>query len=215
MSPDRPFTPEPSATEPLAAPEDGSGVSAAPATPGSEPLDRAGESATSGVPTGGPSVAAGPRVARGTSAAGVLGALGLVLGCFGLLGQGERCLVDARFRSPDATLRTYWQAMRRGDAEIVWACFTEGRDDLPVPGQLWFLPPTERLEIADLHLIPVAPGRVIVTYEVRYVPRGLNELRSFRTGDEMVRAGGEWRISRPIGDASMPDPEPITRPVDS
>ncbi|HUK64281.1 MAG TPA: hypothetical protein VLV15_13135, partial [Dongiaceae bacterium] len=204
-----------SAVEPLAAPEDGSLVLAAPATPGSEPLDRAGESATSGVPTGGPSVAAGPRVARGTSAAGVLGALGLVLGCFGLLGQGERCLVDARFRSPDATLRTYWQAMRRGDAEIVWACFTEGRDDLPVPGQLWFLPPTERLEIADLHLIPVAPGRVIVTYEVRYVPRGLNELRSFRTGDEMVRAGGEWRISRPIGDASMPDPEPITRPVDS
>ncbi|MFI5370412.1 MAG: hypothetical protein ACHQ52_02565 [Candidatus Eisenbacteria bacterium] len=145
----------------------------------------------------------------------MLGALGLMLGCFGLLGQGERCLIDARFRSPDATLRTYWQAMRRGDAEIVWACFTEGRDDLPVPGQLWFLPPTDRLEIAEIRMMPVTAGRVIVTYEVRYVPHGLSELRSFRTGDELVRAGGEWRITRPVGEVSMPDPEPIPRPVDS
>ena len=208
MSPDRPFT-----TEPDPVHED----IAVPVAPDRTPtaLEPGTEPAPSGVPTGGPSVAADSRTMRGTSVAGVLGALGLVLGCFGLLGQGERCLVDARFRSPDATLHTYWQAMRRGDAEIVWACFTEGRDDLPVPGQLWFLPPTERLEIADLHMIPVVPGRVIVTYEVRYVPRGLNELRSFRTGDELVRAGGEWRISRPIGDASMPDPEPIPRPVDS
>jgi hypothetical protein len=215
MSPDRPFTTEPAIDVSRAASGDGTGDPGAVAVLATASIDRGSESGRSGVTTHRPSVAADPRVSRGATAAGVLGALGLVLGCFGLLGQGERCLVDARFRSPDATLRTYWQAMRRGDAEIVWACFTEGRDDLPVPGQLWFLPPTERLEIAELHLIPVAPGRVIVTYEVRYVPRGLSELRSFRTGDEMVRAGGEWRISRPIGDASMPDPEPIPRPVDS
>jgi hypothetical protein len=209
MSPDPPFT-----TESAPVHEDAV-ASDTPIPTTSSALERGTEPVPSGVPSGGPSVAVGSRDSRRHSVTGVLGALGLVLGCFGLLGQGERCLVDARFRSPDATLRTYWQAMRRGDAEIVWACFTEGRDDLPVPGQLWFLPPTERLEIANLHMIPVAPGRVIVTYEVRYVPRGLNELRSFRTGDEMVRAAGEWRISRPIGDASMPDPEPIPRPVDS
>jgi hypothetical protein len=211
MSPDPPIVTEAATEEPVALHEDDV---ATPALVAPETLEDRAESSGSGVTPSGPFVTAGPR-SHGSSVTGVLGALGLVLGCFGLLGQGERCLVDARFRSPDATLRTYWQAMRRGDAEIVWACFTEGRDDLPVPGQLWFLPPTERLEIAELHMMPVSPGRVIVTYEVRYVPRGLNELRSFRTGDELVRAGGEWRISRPIGDASMPDPEPIPRPVDS
>lgn len=215
MSPD-PLTPD---ARPLVFRDDVAG--AAPPPPAGAGGDEAGtalagtESPRSGVPSAGPSVVVGPRVQRGSSAAGVLGALGLMLGCFGLLGQGERCLVDARFRSPDATLRTFWQAMRRGDADIVWACFAEGRDDLPVPGQLWFLPPTDRLEIADLRTVPVTTGRVIVMYEVRYVPRGLSELRSFRTGDELVRSGGEWRITRPIGEASMPDPEPIPRPVDS
>ncbi len=156
-----------------------------------------------------------PRRARGLSRAGVLGALGVFLGCLGLLGQGERSVVDARFRTPDATLRTYWEGLRRGDADVVWACFTEGREDLPVPGQLWFLPPTEKLELTGMRTLPVDPNRVMVTYEVRYVPRGLSELRSFRTGDELVRVRGEWRIARPIGEVSMPDPEPIPRPVDS
>jgi len=169
----------------------------------------------SGVTTLGPSVPGPAPMRRGVTVTGVLGVMGLLLACLGLLGQGERCVVDARFRSPDATLRTYWEALRRGDAELVWACYTEGRTDLPVPGQLWFLPPTERLEIAGVRTLPVEPNRVMVTYEVQYVPRGLSELRSFRTGDELVRVRGEWRISRPIGEVSMPDPEPIPRPVDS
>jgi hypothetical protein len=174
------------------------------------------ETTASGVSTGVPILAMGvPQRVRRSTVGGMLGAAGLLLGCFGLLGQGERCLVDTRFRTPTATLRTYWEGMRRGDADIVWACFTEGRYDLPVPGQLWFLPPTERLDIAQVQTLPVTPNRVMVTYEVRYVPRGLNELRSFRTGDELVRTRGEWRIARPIGEASMPDPEPIPRPVDS
>src|SRR5436309_4503554 len=33
----------------------------------------------------------------------------LALACLGLLGQGERFHVDARFRSPKATLLTYWE----------------------------------------------------------------------------------------------------------
>jgi hypothetical protein len=169
----------------------------------------------SGVPSIGSSDPVAPLRMRGLSRSGVLGVLGLLLGCLGLLGEGERCLVDARFRTPDATLRTYWEGLRRGDADVVWACFTEGRADLPVPGQLWFLPPTEKLDLAGMRVLPVDPNRVMVTYEVRYVPRGLSELRSFRTGDELVRMRGEWRISRPIGEASMPDPEPIPRPVDS
>ncbi len=138
----------------------------------------------------------------------------LVLLSLSLLGQGEECRVDPRFVSPSATLNTFWEAMRSGDAEGVWECFVEGRHDLPVPGMLWFLPPTERLSIAELRSLPVTSGRVLVTYEVRYVPRGMEEERSFRTGDELVRMRGLWRIARPIGQVSMPLEEPAPRMVD-
>jgi len=133
-----------------------------------------------------------------------------------LLGQGELCRVDARFVSPSATLTTYWEAMRSGDAEGVWECFVEGRHDLPLPGMLWFLPPIESIELAEFRSLPITAGRVVVTYEVRYVPTGVAEERSFRTGDELVRMRGQWRIARPYGQASVPLPEgePDPRAVD-
>jgi hypothetical protein len=138
----------------------------------------------------------------------------LAPGVFSLLGQGEQCRVDPRFVSPSATLATFWEALRVGDADAVWECFVEGRHDLPVPGQLWFLPPTDRITLAEFRSLPVTAGRVMVTYEVHYVPRGLGEEHSFRTGDELVRMRGQWRITRPLGQASMPDWEPTPRPVD-
>jgi hypothetical protein len=140
--------------------------------------------------------------------------LGVALASLALLGQGERCHVDVRFISPSATLATFWEAMRVGDAEAVWECFVEGRDDLPLPGQLWFLPPTDRITLDGFRSLPVTGGRVLVSYEVRYVPRGLGEERGFRTGDELVRTRGLWRIARPLGQASMPEWEPTPRPVD-
>lgn len=136
------------------------------------------------------------------------------LGAFSLLGQGEECRVDSRFVSPSATLATFWEALRVGDADGVLECFVEGRHDLPMPGQLWFLPPTDRITLAEFRSLPVTGGRMLVSYEVRYVPRGLDEERSFRTGDELVRLRGLWRIARPIGQASMPEWEPTPRPVD-
>ena len=140
--------------------------------------------------------------------------LALLLGGLSLLGQGEECRVDSRFISPSATLATFWEALRVGDADAVWECFVEGRHDLPVPGQLWFLPPTDRITLAEFRSLPVTGGRILVSYEVRYVPRGLDQERCFRTGDELVRLRGLWRITRPIGQASMPDWEPTPRPVD-
>ena len=144
-----------------------------------------------------------------------LGIAGLLVACASLLGQGERFEVDTRLESPGSTIVTYWMALRDGNADVAWNCFTDGRSDLPVPGQLWFLPPTRRLEIGGVRMVPVNADRVMVTYEVRYVPLGLSELRSFRTGSELVRSHGEWRIERPLGEASMPDWEPTPRPVDS
>ena len=138
----------------------------------------------------------------------------LGLGALSLLGQGEQCRVDTRFASPSATLATFWEALRVGDADGVWECFVEGRHDLPVPGQLWFLPPTDRITLAEFRSLPVTGGRMLVSYEVRYVPQGLDQERSFRTGDELVRLRGQWRIARPLGQASMPEWEPTPRPFD-
>lgn len=137
-----------------------------------------------------------------------------VLAALALLGQGERCQVDPRFATPSATLRTYWSALERGNAEDVWECFLEGRNDLPLPGQLWFLPPVESLALADFRSLPVSRGRVLVSYEVRYVPLGFVDERAFRTGDELQRSRGEWRIVRPVGAASLPTVKLPRGPVD-
>ena len=131
-----------------------------------------------------------------------------------LFGQGERARVDPRFISPSATLQTYWSALRVGDANEAWECLVEGRHQLPRPGMLWFLPPTDELSLAEFRSLPVTGGRVVVSYEVRYRPSGEDEVRSFRSADELVRMRGEWRIARPVGEVSMPEWQPAERPVD-
>jgi len=138
----------------------------------------------------------------------------VLLASLTLLGQGERCQVDPRFASPSATLLTFWGAMREGNAEEVWECFVEGRDDLPMPGMLWFLPPTVRISLAEFRALPVTSGRVLVRYEVHFVPRGFTEEHVFITGDELVRLRGQWRIARPIGQVSAPIWESAPRTVD-
>ena len=147
-------------------------------------------------------------------AVGWRGALAVALMSLTLLGQGERARVDPRFVSPSATLTTYWSSLRAGDANGAWECLVEGRHELPRPGMLWFLPPTDELTLQAFRSLPVTGGRILVSYEVRYRPAGNSEVRSFRTADEMVRMRGEWRIARPIGEASMPDWQPTPRSVD-
>jgi hypothetical protein len=134
--------------------------------------------------------------------------------CLSLFGQGERARVDARFISPSATLQTYWESLRLGEAEAAWECLVEGRHQLPMPGMLWFLPPTDELTLEEFRSLPVTGGRILVSYEVRYRPIGDEVVRSFRTADELVRMRGEWRIARPVGEASMPEWQPASRPVD-
>lgn len=132
----------------------------------------------------------------------------------GLLGQGERFRLDPRFRSPSSTLLSYWGALSDGDSERVFECQAEMRDDLPLPGALWFMPPTDELWLDGFRSLPVTGGRVLVTYEVHYRPTGAGEERMFQTGSELVRVRGEWRIARPIGEASMPEWKPVPGPVD-
>lgn len=138
----------------------------------------------------------------------------ILVAALSLLGQGERFRVDTRFRSPSATLLAYWEALRQGDGDSAYECFVEGRHDLPMPGALWFLPPTDDLWLAGFRSLPVTSGRVMVTYEVHYRPRGLGEERMFKTGSELVRSQGEWRISQPIGEVSMPEWKGVPGPID-
>lgn len=160
----------------------------------------------------GPVLGATARPFRGARPVTLVLVLALAVG---LLGQGERYRLDPRFRSPSSTLLTYWGALGEGDTESVFECLSEVRDDQPMPGTLWFLPPTDELWLDGFRSLPVTGGRVLVTYEVHYRPTGAGEERMFQTGSELVRVRGEWRIARPIGEASMPEWKPVPGPVDT
>lgn len=139
----------------------------------------------------------------------------LVLACLSLLGQGERSRVDMRFISPSATLHAYWDALRAGDADAARECLVEGHHQRLLPGMLWFLPPTDELTLQDFRSLPVTGGRILVSYEVQYLPTGSDELHSFRTSEELIRTRGEWRIARPVGEVSVPEWTPASRQFDS
>jgi hypothetical protein len=146
---------------------------------------------------------------------GLRGWLGVLLVATSLLGQGEHSSVDRRFRLPGTTLQNYWDALRAGDADGAWACFTDGRHDVPMPGSVWFLPDTDDLWLTGYRSLSVSADRVMVSYEVHYRDSWTGEERMFRFGNELVRQRGEWRIAKPIGEASMPEWRPMDRPVDS
>jgi len=132
-----------------------------------------------------------------------------------LLGLGERCRVNPHLVSPSATLHRYWEALRQGDETGVAECLVQGARDLPFPGMLWFMPPTSELWLDEFRSLPVQSGRVLATYQVHFIPDGSGMVESFETGSELVRTRGEWRIARPLGEASVPDWRPIRRVVDS
>jgi hypothetical protein len=136
------------------------------------------------------------------------------LAAFALLGQGERCLVDPRFRTPSATLATYWTALRDGDEVTAGECVVEGTQGQPFPGMLWFMPPTREIRLEAFRSLPVEAGRLYVSYEVRFRPLGAIEEQCFQTGHELVRLHGGWRIARGLGTASLPEWHSIPRAVD-
>lgn len=146
---------------------------------------------------------------------GVRGWLGVVAVSFTLLGQGEHSQVDRRFRHPSTTLQTYWEALRAGDADGAYACLLDGRHEVPLPGTVWFLPSSDDLWLTGYRSLAVSPDRVMVSYEVHYRDAWSNEERMFKFGNELLRERGEWRIAKPIGEASMPEWKPQDRPVDS
>lgn len=131
--------------------------------------------------------------------------------CFAVLGQGERFEVDPRFGSPGATLGTFWEALRLGDAETASLCIEDGSYAGPYPGTVWFMPPSRDLRLEAVHALPVRPGRVMVNYEVHYFALGVSEELSFQTENHLVQVRGEWRITPPFGNVSMQEWRPIHR----
>ena len=146
-----------------------------------------------------------------TKRVSALSCLMLLILCFAVLGQGQRCEVDPRFGSPGATLLTFWEALRTGDAETASMCFEEGSYSGPYPGTVWFMPPSRDLRLEAVHSLPVRPGRVLVNYEVHYFAIGAAEELSFQTGSHLVEARGEWRIVPPFGSVSLQEWRPIHR----
>ena len=135
----------------------------------------------------------------------------LLLLCFAVLGQGQRCEVDPRFGSPASTLLTYWEALRSGDAETASQCIEDGNYTGPYPGAVWFMPPTRDLRLEAVRSLPVRRGRVMVNYEVHYFALGVSEELSFRTESHLVQVRGEWRIAPPFGNVSVQEWRPLHR----
>jgi hypothetical protein len=142
------------------------------------------------------------------------GVCAIALCALSLLGQGERYWIDARLTSPERAIANFWRALRQDDDMGAAECMVEGEHNLPFPGMLWFLPPTKAFKLSNFKSLPIEGGHLLVTYAVRYTPVGLESEQAFVTSFEMVRQRGEWRIVRPVGEASMPEWKPILRAVD-
>lgn len=140
--------------------------------------------------------------------------LALSMVCGSLLGQGETFQIDERFSTPSATLVTYWDALRREDVDGVAQCFADPSTAEPRPGTVWFLPPSDKIEVRAVRYSPGESGSVVATYEVRFVPRGSTEELSFVTGSELQRANGEWRLIGLADEVDWPEWKPFVQPVD-
>lgn len=136
----------------------------------------------------------------------------MVCGC--LLGQGEICRIDERYATPSATLNTYWEALREENADAAAQCFADPSAAEPRPGTVWFLPPSDRLEVRAVRYAPGEDGHVVATYEVRFQPTGSNGELSFITGSELERVHGEWRLIGLADEVEWPEWKAFPRPVD-
>jgi hypothetical protein len=134
--------------------------------------------------------------------------------CGSLLGQGETFKIDERFSTPSATLVTYWESLRSENVDQVAECFADPSTAEPKPGSIWFLPPSDKIEVRAVRYAPGEEGHVVATYEVRFVPRGSTEELSFVTGSELARAHGEWRLVGLADEVDWPEWKPFVRSVD-
>ena len=128
----------------------------------------------------------------------------LVFACFTLLGQGERFQVDPRFRSPDSTLLTYWEALRSNDPVTVAECFADPEQAVPLPGMLWMLPVADALKLNSVRLEAQVDGSTQAIYEVCFRPAGSIEDLHFLTTNALVRIQGEWHLVLTGGELAIP-----------
>lgn len=137
----------------------------------------------------------------------------LLLLALSLVGQGEKFYVDPRFRTPSATLNTYWEALSRQDLSTVNDCYADPGSLQPFPGMLWFLPPVDEIDLTSMRLVGAEAGHLIAMYEVQFRPTGIPDVHSFVTTTELRRVGWEWHVI-PNDEAGLPAWQPYPRAVD-
>jgi hypothetical protein len=121
--------------------------------------------------------------------------------------------VDWRFRSPSALIATYWEALWANDVETLKACFADPARATPLPGALYFLPPSERISIYPIRSLSSGDGRVVANYEVRFQPDGAATEMRFVASTSIVRLKTGWRIAGDAEDFGIPEWRPIPRPT--
>ncbi len=133
--------------------------------------------------------------------------------CFTLLGQGERCRIDPRFYTPEATVAVCWEAIRSNDAETLTECLGAPQAGMPYAGMQWFLPPTSRLTVHGIRILPIADDRVLASYQIHVLPEGGTEEGSFVTTSELRRVRGEWRVVKLPGESGSIELRGLKRPT--
>jgi len=133
-------------------------------------------------------------------------ARGVMLGfaCFSLLGQGEPAGVDPRFRSPSALIATYWEALWANDDQTLAECFADPSHTAPMPGSLWFLPPSRRLCVYPIQSLAGGREKVQASYEIRFRPDDATQDMHFLASTTLVRVHDGWRIADSQEDHSIP-----------
>jgi hypothetical protein len=106
--------------------------------------------------------------------------------------------LDEAFRSPEATIASYWHRMieRRHGAAL--ECFVGA--PAPVTTGMLQLPELVELRCRDFRVSSHGRGVVDVAYDIEYRITLADSLARFATGDRLRFTRAGWKIERPLLD---------------
>jgi hypothetical protein len=105
-------------------------------------------------------------------------------------------VLDDAFRTPEATIASYWHRMVERQHGAALECFLGGIT--PDPSGMLQLPDLVELRCRDFRLAWRGRGIVDVEYDVEYRVTLGDSLARFATGDRLRFVGTGWKIERPL-----------------